>query len=204
DYSLLLSEAPEGLRGTLEYCAALFAPATAEDLAVQLGRLLQEVARDAGRPISRLPLLGEKDRHRLIVEWNATRTPYPAHRSLPALFAEHVARTPEAVAVTDGVRTITYAELDRRARRLAHRLGKLGVGRGARVGVCCDRSVELVVALLGVLTAGGAYVPLDPTHPAERHTAMLDDARAVAVVTAEAGHGAAPRAGQLAGARGGP
>ena len=189
DYSLILVEVPEGLRGTLEYCSALFDRPTAEGLVAQFGRLLQEIARDADRPISQLPLLGEAERHRVLVEWNATRSPYPADRSLPALFAEHVARTPDAVAVTDGARTITYAEMERRARRLAHRLCDLGIGRGARVGVCCDRSIELVVALLGVLTAGSAYVPLDPSHPAERRTALLDDAGAVAVVTAGAGRG---------------
>jgi amino acid adenylation domain-containing protein len=189
DYSLILVEVPEGLRGTLEYCSALFDRPTAEGLVAQFGRLLQEIARDADRPISQLPLLGEAERHRVLVEWNATRSPYPADRSVPALFAEHVARTPDAVAVTDGARTITYAELERRARRLAHRLCDLGIGRGVRVGVCCDRSIELVVALLGVLTAGSAYVPLDPSHPAERRTALLDDAGAVAVVTAGAGRG---------------
>ena len=189
DYSLMLVEGPEGLRGTLEYCADLFDPATAEGLAAQLGRLLQEIARDADRPISRLPLLGEAERQRLLVEWNATHSLYPADRSLPALFDEQVARRPDAVAVTEGARTITYAELHRRALRLARRLGDLGIGRGARVGVCCDRSIELVVALLGVLAAGGAYVPLDPTHPAERRTALLDDAGAVVVVTAGAGRG---------------
>jgi amino acid adenylation domain-containing protein len=189
DYSMILVEVPDGLRGTLEYCTALFDRATAANLLAQFGQLLQEIARDADRPISQLPLLGETERHRVLVEWNATRSPYPADRSVPALFAEQVARTPDAVAVTDGGRTITYAELDRRARRLAGRLRDLEVGRGMRVGVCCDRSIELVVALLGVLTAGGAYVPLDPSHPAERRTALLDDAGAVAIVTAGAGRG---------------
>jgi amino acid adenylation domain-containing protein len=191
DLSLALAETADGLLGSLEYCSALFDATTIARMVGHLDRLLEEVARDPDRPIARLPLLGDTERRQILVEWNATRTDYPADRSVPALFAEQAARAPAAVAVTDGPRSLTYADLQHWARGLADRLRDLGICRGARVGVCCDRSIEQIVAVLGVLAAGAAYVPLDPTHPTERRAALLDDAGATAVVTAGAGAGSA-------------
>ena len=189
DLSLALTETAGGMQGSLEYCTALFEDATIERLAGHLARLLEDIVRDPDRPISRLSFLGDEERRCILIDWNATRADYPADCSLAALFAAEAARAPAAVAVTDGARSLTYAELDGRARGLARRLQALGVARGHRVGVSCERSIELVIAQLGVLAAGAAYVPLDRAHPAERRTALLDDAGVTVVVTARAGAG---------------
>ena len=106
--------------------------------------------------------MSEAERQQLLVEWNATQTEYPRQSTLAELFAEQAARTPEAVAVVYEGQEIRYGELDRRANQLAHYLRTLGVGPDVIVGVCLERSVEMVIGLLGILKAGGAYLPLDP------------------------------------------
>ncbi|MFJ9743470.1 AMP-binding protein, partial [Streptomyces sp. NPDC101166] len=126
-------------------------------------------------------LLGEQERGRVLVEWNDTAVEVPSG-SLPELFEAQAARTPEAVAVVADEESLSYAELDARADRLARHLAGLGVGPESVVGVCLERGVEMVVALLAVVKAGGAYLPLDPDHPAERATNLLADAAPVVVV----------------------
>jgi non-ribosomal peptide synthetase component F len=130
--------------------------------------LLDEIARDPDRPISRLPFISDAERRKIAVDWNRTATDFPGDRSITSLFDAQAARAPHALAVIDGSRSLTYEALGRRARRLARRLSELGVARGAVVGVCIERSQEEIVAFLGVLFAGCAYVPLDATHPPER------------------------------------
>ncbi|MCY1015549.1 non-ribosomal peptide synthase/polyketide synthase [Pyxidicoccus sp. MSG2] len=175
DVSLHLAAGPEGLSGELEYSADLFTPDTAARLAERLEVLLRGVALAPDARLSALPVMAEAERHRLLVEWNATRTDYPRDATLPALFAAQAARTPDAVAVAFGDLRLTYRELDRRANGLAHHLRALGVRTGTPVGLCVERSLELVVGVLGILKAGGAYVPLDPSHPRERLALLLDD-----------------------------
>src|SRR5262249_29897801 len=131
-----------------------------------------------------LPLLTPAERQQLAA-WNATAEPRPAGATLHGLFADQAARTPDAVAVITREGTLTYRELDARADRLARRLAAAGAGVGSRVGLFMERSLEMVVALLGVLKAGAAYVPLDPDYPAERLAIMLEDAQAVAVLAQE-------------------
>ncbi|HYO70283.1 MAG TPA: amino acid adenylation domain-containing protein, partial [Archangium sp.] len=138
---------------------------------------------DPGRRVGELPLLDAQERRQLLVEWNQTRTDYPRHASVHALFEEQVARRPEAVAVEYEGQRLTYAELNQRANQVARTLRGLGVGAGTLVGLCAGRSPELVAAMLGVLKAGGAYVPLDPSYPQERLAFMLEDS-AVPVVLA--------------------
>ena len=118
----------------------------------------------------------------LLHEWGRTAARFPAESSLPALFEARAERAPDAVALADGAETWTYRDLDRRANRLARRLRKLGVGPEARVGLCLERSCELVLAILGVLKAGGAYVPIDPAHPAERLAFLLEDSGVAALL----------------------
>ena len=120
----------------------------------------------------------EEERHRVLVEWNDTAAAYPQEQCLHQLFAAQVARTPDADAVIFGDQRLTYRELDRRANQLAHRLQALGVGPDVLVGLCVERSPEMMVGLLGILKAGGAYVPLDPSYPPERLAFMLADSRA--------------------------
>ena len=127
--------------------------------------------------------LTETDRHRMLVEWNDTTIRYPTDPCLHELVEEQVGRTPDAIAVVSEERTVDYAGLNREANRLARRLRAVGVGAESVVGVCLHRSVDLVVALLGVLKAGGAYLPVDPDYPAERQRYLLTDSRAAAVIT---------------------
>ena len=126
--------------------------------------------------------------------WSGTTTTaeYPRDKCLHELFAEQAAKTPDAVAVVYEDGELRYAELDRRANQLAHHLRKLGVGPEVIVGLCVERSLEMVVGLLGILKAGGAYLPLDPGYPAERLAYMLADARAAVVVTQAALAGQIP------------
>jgi pristinamycin I synthase-3/4 len=123
------------------------------------------------------------ERHRLLVEWNATQTAYPLDHCLHNLFARQAARTPDAVAVVYEDRALSYAELERSANQLGSYLRELGVGPEMTVGVCVERSPEMVIGLLGILKAGGAYLPLDPEYPSERLAFMLQDAKVSVVVT---------------------
>ncbi|MCP4657164.1 MAG: AMP-binding protein, partial [bacterium] len=192
DLTLLVSEAGEELRGLLEYNSGLFEATTIGRLLGHFTTLLARVAADPEGRISDLPLLSTGERHQLVAEWSDTTTPYPARASIPELFEAQVRRTPDAVAVVfsaDGAAAeqVSYRELNRRANRLAHHLQGGGVGRSAGpsevcVGLCLERSVEMVVAILGILKAGGAYVPLDPSYPSERLAFMLEDLRAPVLV----------------------
>ena len=179
---LTLVEQPGGLAGGLEYNADLFDRATAERLLAQLGRLLAGAAAEPGGRLGDLPLLGASERHQILTEWNDTAAKPPA-ASLDRLFAGQAERTPEAVAIVHGRERWTYRELNDRAARLARQLRRLGAGPEVRVGICLERSPDLIAALLATLAAGGAYVPLDPAYPAERLSYMLRDSGAALLLT---------------------
>ena len=176
DLSLQMMAAAEGLRAVLEYNTDLFDAATVTRLLEQLRTLLEGIAADPDRPLSALPLVTAEERHQLLITWNATASAYPRDACLHHLFEAQVARTPEAVALAWDGGAMPYAELNARANQVAHRLRALGVGPDVLVGVCLDRSPDLIVALLGILKAGGAYLPLDPEYPPDRLTFMLQDA----------------------------
>jgi len=186
DLTFSLEESAAGLRGVVEFRSDLFAEHTARCLADRYLQLLQGAMANPAAAISQLPLLTTTERQQMLVEWNQTERPYPATATLPQLFAEQVRRTPHAVALVFEDQSLTYAELDAGATQLAHRLRGLGVGPESRVGILLDRSLELVVALLGVLKAGAAYVPLDAEYPAERLAFMAQDAGLSLVLTSEA------------------
>jgi amino acid adenylation domain-containing protein len=183
DLTLNMHESGDAIGGTFSYSTDLFDHATIERMAEHFTRLLEEAPLAPERPISELELSSGAERRRLLVEWNETRADYARERVLHELFEEQVRRTPAAIAVVFGNESLTYAELDGRANQLAHHLRGLGVSAESLVAVCAERSVEMVVGLLGVLKAGGAYVPLDPAYPVERLSFMLDDARASILVT---------------------
>ncbi|MBW8873679.1 MAG: non-ribosomal peptide synthase/polyketide synthase [Acidobacteria bacterium] len=184
DLLLALRFGAEGLQGHLEYPTDLFEPATAARLAAQLAQLLAAVGRDAAAPVFDLPLLSAAERHQVVTEWNAVATG-PAAGTIPELLSAQAARTPGATAVIQGAERLTYGELHARAGRLAQALRQRGVGPEIRVGVCLERSADLVAALIAVLQAGGAYVPLDPAYPRERLAYILADSGAALVVTRE-------------------
>ncbi|SDR49449.1 HxxPF-repeated domain-containing protein [Pseudovibrio sp. Tun.PSC04-5.I4] len=190
DLTLSLSETREGLRGRLEYSTDLFEASTMERLVVHLERLLAAMASaDPEQKISTLSLLDEAERHQVLEEWNATAADYPQDRCLHELIAEQVARQPDAVAVEFEGQCLSYGELEARANQLAHHLRTLGVGPEVIVGLCVDRSAEMVVSLLAILKAGGAYLPLDPAYPPDRLAFMLQDAGASLVVCDDAHSG---------------
>nr|QEO74515.1 AMP-dependent synthetase and ligase [uncultured bacterium] len=184
DLTLLMAEADGQLHGSLEYSTDLYDAATIERAVRHLEMLLEAIVANPTRRLSELPLLTEAERTQLLVEWNATGHSYPeAGRSLQELFEQQVERTPEAVAVVFEDEQVTYAALNRRANRLAHLLRAEGVVPDSVVGVLMERSIEMVVALLGILKAGGAYLPLDPDYPRERIGFMLDDAQPTVILT---------------------
>ncbi|NNC03637.1 amino acid adenylation domain-containing protein [Corallococcus exiguus] len=177
DLSLLLVDLPQGLRVIAEYSTDLFERSTAERLLGHYLTLLEGIVAQPDLPISRLPLLPSAERQRVLKDWNDTAVTHPKDATLTSLIEAQVARTPDAVALEFEGSRLTYRELDARANQLAHALRKHGVGPEVRVGLCVERSLEMVVGLLGTLKAGGAYVPLDPGYPQERLGWMLDDAR---------------------------
>ncbi|MFC9502549.1 amino acid adenylation domain-containing protein [Streptomyces sp. NPDC057002] len=167
--------APAGIEGVLQYSADLFEPEAARELADRLARLLAAAAENPDAPLSALEVLDAAERHRLLVTCNDTARPVP-DIAFHELFAARATETPQAPAVADGRVELTYGELKERADRLACVLRDHGVGRGGIVAFALPRSVDIAVAVLGVLTAGAAYLPLDPGHPAERTARLLTDA----------------------------
>ncbi len=183
DLHVSLTESRGALVCGVEYATDLFDAATIERMVGHLGALLAAIAVDADRPLWQLPLLGEEEQKRLLVEWNDTTAPYPRDACLHHMFEAQADRTPDATAVIFERQRLTYRELDQRANRLANHLRALGVGPEVLVGLCLPRSAEMLVAILGVLKAGGAYVPMDPAYPAERIAFTIEDSRAPVLVT---------------------
>jgi amino acid adenylation domain-containing protein len=169
-------EAGNYLSSRLEYNSDLFDAATIERLVGHFETMLEAIVEDPARRIDELPLLTSGEREQMLVEWNNTKVFYRQDKSIHELFDEQAARTPDAVAVQFAGEHLTYAELRTRSNQLAHHLRSLGATSEALVGICVDRSAEMVVGLLGILKAGAAYVPLDPAYPAARRAFMLDDA----------------------------
>jgi aspartate racemase len=183
DLTLELQETSEGLSGHFEYNTDLFDACTLRRMANHFQTLLEGVVANPQQRLWDLPLLTEAERQTLLVEWNETQTDYPKDLCIHQLFETQVERTPDAVAVVFEDQQLTYQELNARANRIAHHLQSLGVGPEVLVGICMERSLEMVVGLLGILKAGGAYVPLDPAYPQERLALMLSDTQAPVLLT---------------------
>jgi amino acid adenylation domain-containing protein len=192
-FDLLIAAVQRGdaLEVQASYSTALFDPSTVERLLHSFDVLLAGIVEDPGRPVSRLPLLSDAERQQEIVEWNSTFAARP-DRCLHEEFQRQAGATPGLVAAELNGRTLTYAELNARANQLAVRLRELGVGPETLVGVCMQRSLDRLVALLGILKAGGGYVPLDPDYPADRLAFIVEDAAMPVVVTDERSRSAVP------------
>ncbi|HEX6746978.1 MAG TPA: amino acid adenylation domain-containing protein, partial [Longimicrobium sp.] len=186
DLSLALWEDGGRIEGGVNYATALFDRATVERHVGYLRRMLEEMVADDTQPVDRLELLPAEERCSVVEEWNATDAAYPREACVHELFEAQVERTPGAEAVSFEGERLTYAELNARANRLAHHLHSLGVEPDARVALCVERGVEMVVAMLAVLKAGGAYVPLDPSYPDERLRYMLSDSRPAVLLASSA------------------
>ncbi|WP_341530413.1 amino acid adenylation domain-containing protein [Nostoc sp. UHCC 0302] len=175
DLTLFMEDTASGLVGTFEYSTDLFETDTIQRMAEHLQTLLSGIIADSQQQLWELPLLTETEKTQL-AKWNDTQTEYPQTQGIHQLFAAQVERTPDAVAVVCGEEKLTYRELNQRANQLAHYLQKLGVGTEVLVGICVERSLDMIIGLLGILKAGGAYVPLDPAYPQQRLAFMLADA----------------------------
>jgi non-ribosomal peptide synthetase component F len=154
-----------------------------ERMEANLQALLDGIAADPRRRVSQLPLLSAAERALVVVGWNATEREFPRELCVHELFEARAQETPGAIAVRSHDGALTYAELDARANRLAHRLRRAGVGNDQPVGILHSRSTRMVVGMLGILKAGGAYVPLDPDYPAERLDTMVANSGLRLVVT---------------------
>ncbi|HEY9850992.1 MAG TPA: amino acid adenylation domain-containing protein [Leptolyngbyaceae cyanobacterium] len=175
DLILDVEERPEGIIGRIEYNTDLFDAATIDRMLGHFQTLLEGIVADPVQKISQLPLLTECEQQQLAA-WNNTQTDYPQGACIHQLFEEQVERSPDAIALVFEDKQLTYQELNQRANQLARHLRNLGVGAEVLVGICVERSLEMVVGLLGILKAGGAYLPLDPAYPPERLAFMLKDA----------------------------
>ena len=186
DMFVSILDDPQALRGTIEYSIALYDRSTMERFVAHYRCMLEQVIRDPAQVVGEISLLGEAEPSRLLSDWNQTTAEYPRDKCLPQVFEDQAALSPHSEAVVFGQRTLTYAELNERANRLAHVLLRRGIGPGALVGVCLDRSEQLPVTLLAIMKTGAAYLPLDPNYPQERLAYILGDARAPLVITEDA------------------
>jgi amino acid adenylation domain-containing protein len=183
DLTLRVQETAEGFSALFEYASDLFEEPTIARMAAHWRSLLEAMTASPERRVGDLPLLSEAERRQLLEEWNQTAVEYPRNSCLYELIEMQAARTPQTIAVSFEDQHLSYRELNRRSNQLAHHLRNLGVGPDVLVGICVERSLEMVVGLLGILKAGGAYVPIDPTYPAERVAFMLQDSQAPVLLT---------------------
>ncbi|WP_395844890.1 amino acid adenylation domain-containing protein [Archangium violaceum] len=183
DWTLALTDTPEGFAGGLEYNIDLFERDTVVRAMEHLRILLEAAVAHPEARLSELSLLSEAEQRKLLVEWNDTHADAPRDATIHELFEAQAARTPDALAVLFGQQSLTFRELDTRANQLAHALRGLSVGPDIPVALCVEPSLEMVIGLMGILKAGGTYVPLDPAHPADRLSFMMEDCRAPLLLT---------------------
>jgi amino acid adenylation domain-containing protein len=185
DLTLFLRPFGDRLAGAIEYSSDLFEEVTARRLARHLRNLLQAAVADPTLPLGALSLLSAAECHQVAMEWSGERVAYPRAARVHELFAEQAATVPDKIALVAGRKRLTYAELDERSEALARVLRRHGVEQEARVGVCLERSVELIVAILAILKAGGAYVPLDSRFPMQRLAWLLEDSGVALLLTSQ-------------------
>lgn len=177
DVLLSMIDSKEGLTGTLEYNTDLFNTDTIARMVGHFQTLLEGIVSNSNQHISELPILTAAEGQTLLIDWNNTKVDYPQETCIHNLFEAQVEKTPDAVAVLFENQKLTYQELNNRANQLAHYLQNLGVKLETLVGICMERSIEMVVGILAIMKAGGAYLPLDPILPKERLAFMLEDAQ---------------------------
>ncbi|MDY7022738.1 MAG: amino acid adenylation domain-containing protein, partial [Cyanobacteriota bacterium] len=177
DLTLEIVETQDSLIGVLKYSTDLFNADTIERMAGHFQTLLNSAIANPQVRVTELPLLTKAEQHQLLVEWNNTQTDYPKDKCIHQLFEEQVERTPNQIAIIFENERLTYQQLNSRANHLAEHLQTLGVEPEVTVGICIERSIEMVIGVLGILKAGGTYIPLDPTYPQERLAFMVEDAQ---------------------------
>jgi len=183
DLSLDMFEANSGLSGVFEYSTDLFKPSTIARMAGHFQVLLEAIVTQPETPLSKLPLLTKDEKQQILFDWNENQAQYPVDKCIHTLFEEQVNQTPDAIAVIYKNQQLTYQELNIQANQLAYYLQILGVKPETLVGICVERSFEMLVGILGILKAGGAYIPIDPNYPASRINYILSDADLSLVLT---------------------
>ncbi|RCJ39570.1 hypothetical protein A6770_38810, partial [Nostoc minutum NIES-26] len=185
DLTLTMLETEGELVGSWQYNSDLFDANTITRMAEHFQNLLASIVANPQHHVQELSLISTAEQHQLLLEWNHTQSEYPQNQCVHQLFETQVEQTPNAVALVFENQQLTYRELNAQANQLAHYLRGLGVGTETLVGICIERSIEMVVGILGILKAGGAYVPLDPTYPQERLALMLSDAQLPVLLTSQ-------------------
>ncbi|MEM9217768.1 MAG: amino acid adenylation domain-containing protein [Cyanobacteria bacterium P01_F01_bin.150] len=183
DLTLRVDDGTDVLQGSFIYPPALFNGSTIERMAANFQALLTGIVSNCEQSVGYLPLLSDAERQQVLVDWNNTAIDYPSDRCIHQLFEEQAKRTPEAIAVTFNDQSLTYRDLNQRANQLAHYLQEHGIGPNVLVGICMERSLEMLVGLMGVFKAGGAYLPLDPHYPKDRLSYMLSDANVTTILS---------------------
>jgi amino acid adenylation domain-containing protein len=183
DLSLDMYETSEGFVGAFEYNRDLFAPETINRMVGHFQTLLTAIVENPQKRISELPLLTDKEKQTILIDWNQTQVEFPSHLTFQDLFGAQVEKTPDAVAVIFENQSLTYRELNQKSNQVAHYLKQKGVKPEVIVGLCVERSPLMIIALLGILKAGGAYLPLDPNYPPERLGYMLADSQVPILLT---------------------
>lgn len=185
DLMVNVRESSEKIEITCDFNTDLFKSKTIERWLLQWQHIIDVCLSKSDSPIGKLPLISDKERQMLLIDWNSTMADYPSDKCLHQLIEKQTNQTPDSIAAQFENKTLSFRALDERTNKLANYLKSLGVGPNKLVGVFIERSLEMLIALLGVLKAGGAYVPLDPAYPAERISYILEDAAAIALVTQE-------------------
>ncbi|WP_164689690.1 non-ribosomal peptide synthetase [Herpetosiphon llansteffanensis] len=183
DLTLSMVEFDNGLRATIEYNVDLFDASTIERMSQHYVTLLNSITQQPQAKLSQLAMLTPNEQTQIIKDWNSSTQAAPDQQLFPQRFEAQVAKTPNAIALIGDEQTLSYDELNQRANQLAYRLQAQGIGPESLVGICCDRSLAMVVALLATLKAGAAYLPLDPAYPSERLAWMLNDSQVAMVLT---------------------
>ncbi|PNJ95094.1 non-ribosomal peptide synthetase [Cylindrospermopsis raciborskii C04] len=186
DLTLLMTETEQGIDGTWEYRTDLFAPETINRMIGHFETLLKGIIAEPQKPITHLPILTSHEKNQLLFQWNQTQFEYPLYQQnkcLHQLFELQVEKTPNNVAVVFKNQSLTYFQLNQRANQLAHYLQAKGIGPETLVGVCLERSEQLIISILAVLKAGGAYVPIDPAYPSDRLEFLFQDSGIVLLIT---------------------
>jgi amino acid adenylation domain-containing protein len=186
DLTLSLRESGEEITGGVAYATSLYEVPTVKRYLGYLRKLLEGMAGDETAMVNCLPMMSEQESEQVLVRWNATEVEFSKDRCAHEVFEEQAEKTPDAVAVAFEEASLSYRELNRRANQVAHFLVRTGVKPEARVGICLERGLELMVAMLGVLKAGGVYVPMDPRYPEDRLRYMAEDARVLLIITTRA------------------
>ncbi|MCB5905832.1 condensation domain-containing protein, partial [Bacillus cereus] len=183
DMTIVGQERGNQLHFQWEYATKLYKEETINKFKERFIRILETIVQNIDQSIGELEIITEKEKHQLLYEFNNTKTEFPKEKTLSQLFEEQVKKTPNNIAVAYKDQSLTYRELNERANQLAHMLRSKGIVREEIVGIMLERSVEMLVGILGVLKAGGAYLPIDPEYPEERITYMLEDSQAQLVLT---------------------